>query len=171
MRWRSSTPGIGPSGEPADGTRGLLSEGQVAISEAMLARRAVYEQIKELAWDSDSRRRYRDGMLSKILRAAIAGMNTRMGNIQLLDKKSASLRLHLHEGFGEYFADYFSTVKSKQSACGMALRWRSAVIVHDVTESEIFRDQRSLEVLLDSGVRSVESVPLIATTGEVVGIL
>jgi GAF domain-containing protein len=43
--------------------------------------------------------------------------------------------------------------------------------VHDVTESEIFGRGRGLEVLLDSGVRSVQSTPVMGTSGQLLGVL
>ena len=48
---------------------------------------------------------------------------------------------------------------------------RNRVIVDDVTESTIFTHERSLEVLLDAGVRSVQSTPLIGTRGQLLGVL
>ena len=61
-------------------------------------------------------------------------------------------------------------LKPGEAACGAAFQLRSRVIVDDVTDSDIFRRQDSLEVLLDSGVRSVQSTPLIGSKGQMLGV-
>ncbi len=45
------------------------------------------------------------------------------------------------------------------------------MVVPDVTDSPIFHRQASLEVLLDAGVRSVQSTPLSDSEGRVLGVL
>ena len=141
-----------------------------ALSEVRLAQQAAYDQIEELGRDPGFRHRYRDAMLSKILSAAIARVRAEMGNIQLFDDESGRLVIHTHKGFGIPFLDYFGAVEKGQAACGAALQSRNRVIVDDVTESTIFTRGRSLEVLLDSGVRSVQSTPLIGTRGQLLGV-
>jgi hypothetical protein len=44
-------------------------------------------------------------------------------------------------------------------------------VVEDVTKSKIFNGQESLQVLLASGVRAVQSTPLLSTTGTVLGMI
>jgi GAF domain-containing protein len=148
----------------------LWRKAELAISEANLARETARRQIEQLPQDTGCRRRYRDAMLSKILVAAIARTHAGMGNIQLFDQRSGSLVIQTHEGFRKPFLDYFSSVESGQAACGAALRLRNRVIVDDVTQAEIFSRGRALEVLLDSGVRSVQSTPLIGTSGQLLGV-
>ena len=53
----------------------------------------------------------------------------------------------------------------------MALQAGRRVVVSDVTNSPIFRSTDTLEVLLDAGVRSVQSTPLVGTSGTVLGML
>ena len=45
------------------------------------------------------------------------------------------------------------------------------VIVEDVTRSDIFYDQTSIRVLIEAGVRAVQSTPLIGVDGKVFGVL
>jgi GAF domain-containing protein len=148
----------------------LWRKAELAMTEARLARETARRQIEQLQQDTGSRRRYRDAMLCKILSAAIARTNAGMGNIQLFDQRSGSLVIQTHEGFKKPFLDFFNRVESGQAACGVALRLRKRVLVDDVTEAEIFSRGRSLEVLLDSGVRSVQSTPLIGTSGQLLGV-
>ena len=48
---------------------------------------------------------------------------------------------------------------------------QEAVVVEHVTESPIFPFGPSLEVVLDAGVRAVQSTPLIGRSGTVLGII
>lgn len=51
------------------------------------------------------------------------------------------------------------------------MRSSDRVIVEDVRENEIFAGQSSKEVLLHAGVRAVTSTPLMAITGNPLGII
>jgi len=60
------------------------------------------------------------------------------------------------------FLEYFDAVPSGQAACGWALREAQRVVVRDVTDSPVFHNSPALEVVLDAGVRSVQSTPLLS---------
>jgi two-component sensor histidine kinase len=45
------------------------------------------------------------------------------------------------------------------------------VVVEDVTQSKIFTGQPALKVLLDEGVRAVQSTPLMSSTGNILGMI
>ena len=45
------------------------------------------------------------------------------------------------------------------------------MIVEDVTQSEIFAEQPSLNILLEAGVHAVQSTPLISGAGTVFGMI
>ena len=49
------------------------------------------------------------------------------------------------------------------------MRLRQRVLVEDVTRSDIFCDQNSIKVLIEAGVRAVQSTPLIGVDGKVSG--
>ena len=53
----------------------------------------------------------------------------------------------------------------------MALQSAERVIVQDVTQSEIFAGQPSLDILLEAGVRAVQSTPLISSAGTAFGMI
>src|SRR5215204_4849511 len=65
----------------------------------------------------------------------------------------------------------FLRVSSNNSACGMALHTKQRVIVEDVTRSEIFAGKPSLQALRDADVLAVQSLPLMSSTGKVLGII
>jgi GAF domain-containing protein len=57
------------------------------------------------------------------------------------------------------------------AVCGAALQSASRVTIEDVTQSEIFSGQPSLDILLGAGVRAVQSTPLISGAGTVFGMI
>jgi GAF domain-containing protein len=62
-------------------------------------------------------------------------------------------------------------VRDEPSTCGTAARLGSRVIIEDVTQSKIFAGQAALKVLLDAGVRAVQSTPLLSSSGKLLGMI
>jgi hypothetical protein len=91
-------------------------------------------------------------------------------NIQLVDRASGDLHIAAQFGFSRPFLDFFDHVHKGSAACGGALRRRQRVMVEDVTQSPIFWRTDALEVLLDARVRAVQSSPLMASSGAIVGV-
>lgn len=110
-------------------------------------------------------------MLNRVLDAALRVANTNRGNLQLFDPSLGALRIAAQRGFRTAFLDYFDRVHKGEAACGAAFKAHETVIVEDVTESPLFEGKRSLEVLLDAGVRAVQSTPLIGHAGIPLGII
>ena len=111
------------------------------------------------------------GSLKEILNVAIEISGADKGIIQLFDVESGTLKLVTHNGFEEPFLKFFSSVTGGAPGCALALQTHQRVIVEDVTESEIFAGHDALEVLLDAGVRSVQSTPLISSAGKLLGMI
>jgi PAS domain S-box-containing protein len=112
------------------------------------------------------------GCLDEVLRVAIEISGADKGNIQLLDPASGTLSLTAHSGFEQPFLDFFAGVgEDGASACALGMETLQRVIVEDVTENEIFNRQPALEIMLDAGVRAVHSLPLLNSTGNLLGII
>jgi PAS domain S-box-containing protein len=109
-----------------------------------------------------------NGCLKEILSVAIEISGAGKGNIQLFDPDSGVLTLVAHSGFEEPFVEFFANV-TEGTACGEVLRSHQRVVVEDVTASEFFADKPSREILIDAGVRAVQSVPLLSSSGELIG--
>jgi PAS domain S-box-containing protein len=109
--------------------------------------------------------------LETILDATISLTNADKGNIQLLDEESGTLKIAVQRGFGQPFLDFFARVNGRDAACGVALQAATRVLVDDVTTSDIFAGQASLDVLLAEEVRAVQSTPLVSSTGSVLGMI
>ena len=112
-----------------------------------------------------------DGCLGEVLNVAMEICGADKGTVQLVDTESGGLRLTAHRGFDAPFLEFFADVNRPDSACGRAMQTQQRVIVEDITQSEIFADQSSLEPMLDAGVRAVQSVPLISSTGNLLGMI
>lgn len=105
----------------------------------------------------------------EVVRAAINLTGAQMGSLQL--NSDGALRLTASRGFGPGFLDFFDTVRDDDCACGTALRSGAAVIVEDVRASPIFFGKPSLAVMLDAGALSVVSMPIVARSGPLLGML
>jgi PAS domain S-box-containing protein len=82
------------------------------------------------------------------------------------------LHIATSRGFEKPFLDFFAAVQEGEAAaCGTALQTAERIIVEDVARSEIFAGQPALAVLLDAGVRAVQSTPLRSSTGTVLGMI
>src|SRR5215475_10303862 len=92
-------------------------------------------------------------------------------NIQVFDPVAKSLRIEAHRGFDAAFLEFFGYVRDGTAACGTAFKRREPVIIRDVTESPIFVGTPASEVVLNAGVRAVQSTPLLSRSGVVLGIL
>src|SRR5215208_1698976 len=104
-----------------------------------------------------------DGCLRDVLGVAIEISGADKGNILLLDRESGALRLAAKSGFDEPFVEFLESICSDDSACGVAMQTQQRVIVEDITESELFAGKLSLNIMLDAGVRAVQSTPLISS--------
>jgi PAS domain S-box-containing protein len=113
-----------------------------------------------------------DKCLDAVVAAAIAIAGAQKGAVQLLDSGTNALTVAAQRGFDEPFLNFFARVRTDSRASAAAsLRTGKRVVVEDVTTSEIFAGQPSLQVLLDAGVRAVQSTPMIGTDGNVLGVI
>lgn len=110
--------------------------------------------------------------LDSILGTAIFLTAADKGNIQLLEPETGALRIATQHGFEPPFLQFFSAVGHGTAAtCAKALSGRGRVMVEDVTQSDIFIGTASLDVLLEAGVRAVQSTPLVSSSGRVLGVV
>jgi PAS domain S-box-containing protein len=111
-------------------------------------------------------------VLAGILDAAMWMTGAPMGALQRYDEQAARLDPVAHRGLSGACVEFFARVgHGDAAACGTALVTRERVIVEDVRTSPIFAGQPSLQVLLDAGIRAIETTPLLGSTGAVLGML
>jgi hypothetical protein len=107
-----------------------------------------------------------------IVDAAVTVGGASTADLQLYDPGAAGLRMAAHRGFPADFLAFFAVVDAAQpTACAQALVTRAPVLVDEVSRSPIFAGRSIRERLLDAGTRSVQSYPLLAPDGAVLGVL
>jgi PAS domain S-box-containing protein len=110
-------------------------------------------------------------MLERIVETAIAVTGADCGDLQLLDIESGALVIAAQRGFQKPVLDFFAGTHAGQAACGTAMRLGERVIVEDVLSSELFIGTPARDILVDAGVRAVQSTPLFSRSGELLGVL
>jgi len=151
--------------------RFMWRKARESLEDAQKMRVSLHGQIEELAKRGPFRPQFTATLLSGILDAVIEGTAADMGNIQIYDPKTGSLHIQVHRGFREPFLEFFNSIDPGHAACGAALQSRERVIVPDVSDSPVFSGTHLLEVMLDAGVRAVQSTPLIGKLGHIWGML
>jgi PAS domain S-box-containing protein len=148
----------------------MAEEAQRKSEQSLAADLADMSRLQEVstklvqAGDSSS-------LLLEIVDTAIAVTSADMGNIQLLDRDSGSLKIVADRGFESPFLEFFNAVNEGQGACGTAMQRGQRVVIEDVSKSPVFVGTPALDVILAAGVRAVQSTPLIARSGRLVGML
>lgn len=109
-------------------------------------------------------------ILSETLHLVIELAKADFGNIHILDSDS-HLKIFVHQGFPDWWIEYWSTVSAGQGACGTSIALGERVIVEDVAQSPIFVGTPALEIQLKAGVRAVQSTPVLNQSGQVIAML
>ncbi len=109
-------------------------------------------------------------LYEEILDAAIELTKASKGNFQLLGEKSGYLKHVAQRGFSGHFMDHFKFVSQDRGSCGLAYKNKERVIIEDVTQSPIFIGMPDLQVILDEGIYTIQSTPLISSSGNFVGV-
>jgi len=191
-RWTEAFPWLARAGQDRK-LRRLLEESETlhrssaarlrAVGQEDLARRA--EQFAEwIRLDLDepqaARRLYtatrnlrqvpRLGMLfARILEEALTLAGADRGNVQILDPATGSLKIVAQCGFAAEFLEYFAVVDDGGSACGRAARERAQTVIVDVGLDASFAPHR--DIAAASAFRAVQSTPIVARTGRLLGVV
>ena len=108
-------------------------------------------------------------LLGTALDGALALSGAELGNVQVADPTTSSLRIIAQHGFGPDFLEHFAVVEDDGSACGRAARARLQTVIVDVDTDEGFAPHR--EIAAASGFRAVVSTPVIDDAGRLVGMI
>lgn len=108
--------------------------------------------------------------LDNLLIMALLMHKTNMGTVQLLDKKPGLLKIVAQQGFSHAFLEHFKEVSvSDNSAWGRSLQTGEIVLIEDITSDPLYTAHK--KIALSAGYRSVQSTPLIASNGDIIGVL
>ena len=110
--------------------------------------------------------------LQEVLDAAIGISGAAKGAVQLVDPSSGTLQIRAQRGFAQPFLDAFAKVAPGDAvASGEAMKTGQRVVVSDISRSELFAGRPARQVLLDEGVRALQSTPLVGSDGLVLGMI
>ncbi|MFI5382805.1 MAG: PAS domain S-box protein [Methanosarcina thermophila] len=127
----------------------------------------LHKLSKRYLGDSDS-----FSILQEMVEAAIAITRADKGNIQILDSPTGKLRLAAQKGFSLRFLKFFELADAGKAAiCGAAIKRMERVVVEDITCSPGLFESEALDVLLDEGVRAIQSTPLVSLSGKLLGVI
>jgi GAF domain-containing protein len=114
-------------------------------------------------------------LYQKIVDAVVAVMRSEYASVQLLEPqpgKAGELILLAFRGFNPQAALFWQRVPGDSgSTCAAALRTRKRVIVPDVEDCDFMRGTDDLATYRDTGIRAVQSTPLLSRSGEIVGMI
>jgi GAF domain-containing protein len=109
-------------------------------------------------------------VVEALLSQGIELSQTKLGNVQLLNLGTGSLDIQAQNGFKDEFLNFFQTVHFSQgSACARAMQNRTTIVVEDVLADPMFGSAST--ILLNAGVRAVQSIPLVSSSGAFIGVL
>lgn len=107
--------------------------------------------------------------LPHILEDMMTLMDAEFANVQILDPRDGSLVLVAQSGFPPVFLEHFAVVRDDGTVCGTAARQGAQAVVADVRAEPALEPHG--EVFRASGVRAVQSTPLVDGGGRLVGVI
>ena len=114
-------------------------------------------------------------LYEKILDAASAVMRSDFASMQMLYPErgaAGELRLLAYRGFTAEAARFWEWVRAdSECSCGAALRTGARIIVGDVDQCDFMAGTADLASYHQTGIRAVQSTPLLSRSGKVVGMI
>ncbi|MGK6353541.1 ATP-binding protein [Parapedobacter sp. DT-150] len=128
--------------------------------------RKLQEISSSLIAENNVHQLYRD-----ILDAAVTLSRSDMGSMQLFVPEANELLLLASKGFDPRSAAFWKRVKAHSgTVCGMALALGQRVVTSDIEQCD-FIGEDDLDPFRWSGIRSVQTTPLVSRDGKVVGMI
>ena len=113
-----------------------------------------------------------EALHEKVVDAAMAIMRSDFASMQLFHPERGELRLLAYRGFNPVAAAFWEWVRpASSSTCGVALATRRRATVADVELSDFLKGSEDLETYRHTGIRAVQSTPLISRTGRLLGMI
>ncbi|KYH26407.1 bacterioopsin transcriptional activator [Halalkalicoccus paucihalophilus] len=112
-----------------------------------------------------------DTLYDEILEAVVTVMDADFARLQLRDPDRGDLELLAHRGFDETTALWDRVGPESNGPCSVALETGRRVVVSDVETCGFMAGTEDRTTLLETGIRAVQSTPLVSRCGDVVGML
>lgn len=140
------------AGNLGNGRQGHLAEGSTLLQTT--SERIAYEKFVDVA---------------------VALMRSDYASMQMLFPERGTggeLRLLAFRGFNPEAAKFWEWVAAdSKSTCGIALRDNQRVVAPDIATCDLMADSEDQRVYLQTGIRACQTTPLIARSGNVVGMI
>jgi PAS domain S-box-containing protein len=115
------------------------------------------------------------GLYEQILETAVAIMRSDFASMQMLYPErgqKGELRLLAFRGFNPEAAKFWEWVRADSSCtCGVALHTGARCVAADVETCEFMAGTADRETYLATGIRAVQSTPLVSRTGKLLGMI
>ena len=144
-----------------------LGEIQRQLVSELDAARELQKISTQLIHTSDARVLYEN-----ILDAAVAIMRSDFASMQMFDPERGELRLLAYRGFDPTAVAFWEWVRpGSGSTCGAALATGDRSIVSDIELSDFMARSEDLETYRQTGIRAVQSTPLVSRAGRLLGMI
>jgi PAS domain S-box-containing protein len=113
-----------------------------------------------------------DALYARVLEAATDLTSADMASLQAFSSERGELRLLAHRGFHPESAAFWDIVSVNSAcSCGLAMASGARTIVPDIEACEAMADTADLDAYRRSGIRAVQSTPLISRSGQLLGMI
>ena len=147
-----------------------LREHERQLADELAATRTLQELSIEMAREADP-----EGVYSKLIDGAVTIMRSDYASMQRYYPHLGArgeLKLLGHHGFSPEAEKFWAWVRADSSCtCGVAIVRRERVIASDVENTAFMAGTADQAQLLKAGIRAAQSTPLVARSGELVGMI
>ena len=144
-----------------------LRDTQRQLVSELAATRQLQRTSAQLIHASDP-----EVLQEKILDAAVAIMRSDFASMQMFYPERGELRLLGYRGFNPTAAAFWEWVRpGSGSTCGAALATGARSIVPDIELSDFMAGSEDLETYRQTGIRAVQSTPLVSRAGRLLGMI
>jgi PAS domain S-box-containing protein len=113
-----------------------------------------------------------EALYTSIVETAMHLTRADCGSVQSLDADRNHLHLLAWKGFHPGSAVYWQVVRADSPcSCGEALRQGSRIVIEDIEHSSLLVGSEDYDQFRRSGIRAMQSTPLMARSGTIVGMI
>jgi PAS domain S-box-containing protein len=144
-----------------------LLEAQGQLLSELAATQQLHRISTQLIQENEA-----EALHEKVVDAAMAIMRSDFASMQLYHPERGELRLLAYRGFNPSAAAFWEWVRpASGSTCGVALATRQRSVVADIELSDFMAGSEDLETYRQTGIRAVQSTPLISRNGRLLGMI
>ncbi|HEY7901295.1 MAG TPA: chemotaxis protein CheB, partial [Caulobacteraceae bacterium] len=147
-----------------------LRQSQQRLETDLIATQQLHRISAELIHEQQVERLY-----EKLVEAAAIIMGSEYASMQMFHPERGNggeLQLLAFRGFNPRAAAFWEWVRAdSKSTCGIALNTKQRVVVADVSQCDFMVGTEDLEIYLQTGIHAVQTTPLIARSGTLLGMI